>query len=81
VSAKVLPTDSRPVPVARRLPAALLDPAAYPHHPEEVQLCETHISWVFLAGDFAHKVKRPVVLPFLDYGGTPPRLLRRGGAR
>jgi uncharacterized protein len=50
------------------LPQALLDPAAYPHHPESVELRETHISWVFLAGDRAYKVKKPVTLPFLDYG-------------
>src|SRR5687768_15633312 len=35
-------------------------------------LRETHISWVFLTGDRAYKVKKPLVLPFLDYG-TPER--------
>jgi hypothetical protein len=29
---------------------------------------ETHGSWVFVAGDRALKVKKPVVLPFLDDG-------------
>jgi uncharacterized protein len=29
---------------------------------------ETHASWVFLAGGFAYKVKKPVRLAFLDYG-------------
>ena len=60
-----------------------MDPAAYPHRPEAVELRETHISWVFLAGDSAYKVKKPVVLPFLDYGtlDAPARVLRRGGAR
>lgn len=33
---------------------------------------ETHISWVLLAGAYAYKVKKPLVLPFLDYG-TPER--------
>ena len=28
---------------------------------------ETHISWVFLAGEYAYKVKRPVRHAFLDY--------------
>src|ERR1700761_6010819 len=50
------------------LPQALLDPAAYPHAPATVELRETHISWVFLAGDRAYKVKKPVTFPFLDYG-------------
>lgn len=35
--------------------------------------CETHISWVLLAGDNAWKVKKPVVLPFLDYGTVEKR--------
>ena len=43
-------------------------PAAYPHRPESVELRETHISWVFLAGEQAYKVKKPVRFPFLDYG-------------
>jgi aminoglycoside phosphotransferase family enzyme/predicted kinase len=40
----------------------------YPHRPNRVELIETHISWVFLAGPLAYKVKKPVVFPFLDYG-------------
>jgi uncharacterized protein len=40
----------------------------YPHRPDRVELIETHISWVFLAGQLVYKVKKPVVLPFLDYG-------------
>jgi hypothetical protein len=34
---------------------------------------ETHISWVFLKGARAYKVKKPVVLPFLDYGTVERR--------
>jgi uncharacterized protein len=34
----------------------------------EVELRETHASWVFLAGERAYKVKKPVRLAFLDYG-------------
>lgn len=36
---------------------------------------ETHVSWVFLAGDRAYKVKRPVVFGFLDYGSLEKRRL------
>ena len=50
------------------LPDALLDAAAYPHRPASVEVRETHISWVFLAGETAYKVKKPVRLPFVDYG-------------
>lgn len=51
---------------------AMLDPAFYAHGPRRVELRETHISWVFRAGSLAYKVKKPIVLPFLDYG-TPER--------
>ena len=37
-----------------------------------VELRETHISWDFLLGERAYKLKKPLVLPFLDYG-TPAR--------
>src|SRR5215212_7180793 len=53
--------------------AAMLDPAFYPARPERVELRETHASWVFLAGELAYKVKKPVVLPFLDYGTVERR--------
>ena len=33
---------------------------------------ETHMSWVFLAGDRAYKLKKPVHFPYLDYS-TPAR--------
>jgi aminoglycoside phosphotransferase family enzyme/predicted kinase len=33
-----------------------------------VEIRETHISWVFIAGDSAYKLKKPIVLPFVDYG-------------
>jgi aminoglycoside phosphotransferase family enzyme/predicted kinase len=48
-------------------PRLLLDPACYPHPAGDVGLITTHISWVFLAGEYAYKVKRPVSLPFLDF--------------
>lgn len=46
---------------------ALSDPGAYPHRVGEVSVLHTHISVVFLAGDFAYKVKKPVDLGFLDF--------------
>jgi aminoglycoside phosphotransferase family enzyme/predicted kinase len=48
--------------------AALARPGFYPDRPDRVDVRETHISWVFLAGDRAYKLKKPLVLPFLDYG-------------
>lgn len=46
---------------------ALLDPARYPGGVARVELVQTHISWVLLAGDFAYKIKKPVKLSFLDF--------------
>lgn len=45
----------------------LLEPAAYPHRTDGIRLVETHISWVFLTGPFAYKVKKPVNFGFLDF--------------
>ena len=42
-------------------------PSAYPHPVSGVEHLETHISHVFLAGDFAYKIKKPVNLGFLDF--------------
>lgn len=49
-----------------RLIAALADPTLYPGAPE-VTVCQTHASVVFLAGDRAYKLKKPVDFGFLDY--------------
>jgi len=54
------------------LRAILARPDFYPQPPEQVEVRETHISWVFLAGDRAYKLKKPLTLPFLDYS-TPQR--------
>jgi aminoglycoside phosphotransferase family enzyme/predicted kinase len=39
----------------------------------DAQLIETHISWVLLAGELAYKIKKPVKLPFVDYGTLQAR--------
>ncbi len=39
----------------------------YPHHPETVELVQTHISYVFIAGNYVYKVKKPVNFGFLDF--------------
>jgi aminoglycoside phosphotransferase family enzyme/gluconate kinase len=52
---------------------ALLEPERYDHPVERVELVETHISWVLLAGDYAYKIKKPVDLGFLDFSTLPRR--------
>lgn len=41
---------------------------------EDVEVVETHLSCVFLAADRAHKLKRPVVQPYLDHRRLSARL-------
>lgn len=64
--AKVLPIDAS-------LVEALLRPDAFPHPAGDIELMETHISWVILAGNYAYKIKKPVVLDFLDFGTLEKR--------
>ena len=45
---------------------ALSDSSMYPGRPD-VTVRETHSAWVFLAGDRAYKVKKPVRMAFLDF--------------
>ena len=52
---------------------ALLRIDAFPHPAEDIELMETHISWVILAGNYAYKIKKPVVLDFLDFGTLEKR--------
>jgi len=52
---------------------ALLDPAAYPHPVDAVELVQTHISFVLLAGEFVYKFKKPVDFGFLDFSTLDKR--------
>ncbi len=45
----------------------MLDAAFYPHAPDDVQLVQTHISYVFLAGEEVYKLKKSVRFSFLDF--------------
>ena len=46
---------------------AMLTAQALGHDLEDPKIVETHISWVLLTGEFAYKIRRPVVMPFLDF--------------
>ena len=54
------------------LVASLLRPEAYDHPVATIQLQETHISWVFLTGTYAYKLKKPVDYGFVNFS-TPER--------
>jgi hypothetical protein len=55
------------IPDFERLMELLQIPAAYPHPVRSLQWVQTHCSCVFLTGDYAYKVKKPVDFGFLDY--------------
>lgn len=54
--------------------AALSRPQAYPHPVSGVEVRQTHISCVFLAGPFAYKLKKPIDFGFLDYSRLEDRV-------
>ncbi|MGF1603606.1 MAG: AAA family ATPase [Thermosynechococcaceae cyanobacterium] len=46
----------------------MLQPGFYPHPvTEPIKLLQTHISYVFLTGDYAYKVKKHIKFGFLDF--------------
>ena len=49
------------------LVAALRNPDYYPHPAGQVEVIETHISYVLLSGAYAYKIKKAVALGFLDF--------------
>ncbi len=52
---------------AEALIAELRDPACFPHRLKDVQIVQTHLSVVCLAGDLVYKLKKAVTLPFVDF--------------
>ena len=46
---------------------ALKRPESYDSPIRNIRLLQTHISWVFLTGDYAYKIKKPVDFGFLDF--------------
>jgi uncharacterized protein len=52
---------------------AMAEPSFYPHPVGRVELRETHISSVFLAGDWVYKLKKPVDFGFLDFRNLDTR--------
>jgi hypothetical protein len=52
---------------------AMLKPETYDEPVESVRMLQTHISWVFLTGKYAYKVKKPVRFSFLDYSTLAKR--------
>ncbi|MFI4954730.1 MAG: AAA family ATPase [Gammaproteobacteria bacterium] len=52
---------------------SLKHPEAYSHPVGNIRLLETHISWIFLTGTYAYKIKKPVNFGFVDYSTLDKR--------
>jgi aminoglycoside phosphotransferase family enzyme/predicted kinase len=52
---------------------AMLRREAFPHPADDLQVHETHISWVILAGPYAYKMKKHVNFGFLDFSSLEQR--------
>lgn len=59
--------------MSRELIQALQDPRCYDHPVNDVELHETHISWVLLTGEYAYKIKKPLDFGFLDFSTLAKR--------
>lgn len=46
---------------------SLKNPELYPHPVTDIEVIETHISWLILTGDYAYKIKKPVDFGFLNF--------------
>ena len=71
-----LPPDASPEASATEdeLIAFLSNSASYgTSTTARVEIIETHAARVFLAGEKAYKIKKPVTLPFLDFSTEPQR--------
>ena len=51
----------------------MLSAKVYDHPVSQIELVETHISWVVLTGDYAYKMKKPVDFGFLDFSTLEKR--------
>jgi len=53
--------------VQKQVVEALMKPEAYDEEPGQIELIQTHISFVFLTRNFVYKVKKAVDLGFLNF--------------
>jgi aminoglycoside phosphotransferase family enzyme len=59
--------------VQKQVIEALMKPEAYEEETGQIELKQTHISWVFLTDKFVYKIKKAVNFGFLDYSTLEKR--------
>lgn len=62
------------MPQSSEIVEAMKRPETYDSEVRDIRIKQTHISWVFLTGKFAYKVKKPVDFGFLDFTTLDNRL-------
>ncbi len=62
-----------PGPMDSSFLESLRNPDCYPERPALVELIQTHLSVVALAGDRVYKFKKPIRLPFADFSSLERR--------
>jgi len=71
VAADTIAGRVRPLLLVATMTAALLkslrEPACFAHQPADVQIVQTHMSIVCLAGELVYKLKKAVTFPFADF--------------
>ena len=63
---------SQAVDIAAKV-AFLRRPAAYAERPSQVEVIETHMSWVFLTDRYVYKLRKPVRTDYLDFSSLARR--------
>src|SRR3989338_2666591 len=51
----------------------MLNSDTYPFKPEKVDMLQTHISYLFIAGEYVYKIKKPVNFGSIDYSTLEKR--------
>ena len=52
---------------------SLTNQCVYEHFVSNIEVIETHISWVLLTGEFAYKIKKPIKYSFVDFSTLEKR--------
>ena len=61
-----------------RLATAMFRPEFYPHRPEHIELTQTHISYIFIAGDYVYEVDGKALFRSLITFLNPSKPLKTG---
>ncbi len=53
--------------------SAMMNPSTYDEKVASIRMIQTHISWVFLTGNFVYKIRKPVNFGFVDFSTLEKR--------